>query len=120
SGYNRRARKPLAQTAERMNMTTPTPHALSPREYWRFQFVFWGAYCLLNVAFGWNWGYSSWMTQLVFVVLSGLFIGTTHVYRRLYLRHGRDKSIGTIALHFLWLLPLSGLLIVVATSALSY
>ncbi|MDY6982791.1 MAG: histidine kinase, partial [Pseudomonadota bacterium] len=101
-------------------MTTPTPNAVSTREYWRFQFIFWGAYCLLNIAFGWNWGYSSWLTQVVFVVLSGLFIATTHGYRHLYLRHGRDKGAGTLALHFLWLLPLSALLIVMTTSALSY
>lgn len=103
-----------------MTMTTPASNAISTREYWRFQFAFWGTYCLLNIFFGWNWGYSSWVTQALFVLLSGLFIGTTHVYRHLYLRHGRDKSVGTIALHFLWLLPLSALLIVMTTSALSY
>jgi sensor histidine kinase YesM len=101
-------------------MTTPTVNHAATREYWRFQLIFWGAYCLLNILFGWNWGYSSWPTILLFVLLSALFIATTHGYCHLYLRYGRDKSAGTIALHFLWLLPLSALLIVMTTSAVSY
>lgn len=100
-------------------MTSRVRHPLT-REYWKLQLIFWGAYWALNLIFASSWGYTSWLTNLLFVLLSLLLMSITHAYRWIYVRHALDRSIGSIGLHLLWMLPLSALLIQTVVSSLAY
>lgn len=97
---------------------TPSDHNASL--YWRFQLVFWGAYWLLNLMYARAFGFSSLFYDGLFVVLSLVLLGVTHLYRSLYLRHGQQRPIALVCLHLLWLLPLSAVLIQLLVGLVAY
>jgi hypothetical protein len=97
-----------------------TTIAAPSRKYWRFQFIFWGAYWALNLIFARAWGYDFWLYDVLFVLISGVLLAVTHGYRQLYVRYGQYKPITTVCLHLVWLLPLSAVLAQLLVAVLTY
>jgi hypothetical protein len=80
------------------------------REYWRFQFIFWAAYWVLNLVFARAWGYEFWLYDVLFGLISVVLFAVTHGFRYLYLRYGQREPVRVVCLHLIWLLPLSAAL----------
>ncbi len=79
--------------------------------YWRFQFVYWAGYTLLNLVYARAWGTGGQLYAGIFLLLSLMLFGVTHALRGLYRRHGRQRSSAAVGLHLVWLLPLIGTLV---------
>jgi two-component sensor histidine kinase len=88
--------------------------------YWRFQLGFWGGYWLLNLVYARVWGFSAPFYDALFVLLSLLLFAATHGFRWLYVQHGQQKSVASVCLHLVWLLPVSATLLQLLYGALIY
>jgi LytS/YehU family sensor histidine kinase len=88
--------------------------------YLRAQIIFWGSYCLLNIAFIGLWGIFSIFFLAIFLVLSILLGLASHGLRYLAKNYASDLSFGRIFLHLLWLLPVIALVTQALLHALIY
>jgi LytS/YehU family sensor histidine kinase len=89
-------------------------HIKASRNYLLVQLFFWGGYCLLNVLLmGLSIGFSG-LLVLSFTVLSLLLVLSSHGLRWLYKRHGHTLSLGKVALHLVWLVPVLAMSVQVA------
>jgi LytS/YehU family sensor histidine kinase len=99
----------MASVTARQDAMMVAGTAGTSRRYWVFQIGFWGGYWLLNLIFATAYGYSALLINLTFALLSILMLGLTHLYSRVYRKWFPEKSIASISLHLLWLLPLSAM-----------
>lgn len=79
------------------------------RQYWLAQTFFWGSYLLLNILFIVLWNQASVFATGIMVGLSLLLGLASHGLRAIYHHHGHSHSFAFIAIHLLWLLPVTAL-----------
>lgn len=95
-----------------INFVAP-PQTKSRRQaqnsYLLAQGLFWGGYCLLNLLLISLSNLFSLVTLAAFVMLSLLLALSSHGLRWLYQRYAVHLSLGLIALHLVWLLPVISL-----------
>lgn len=99
----------------------PEPEALAPSArsslsvaYLIGQGVFWGSYFLLNWVFLAATGQLKPSLVWIFLGLSVLLMGISHVLRTLYRRFAQTWSLPRLALHLAWLVPTSAALVQLA------
>lgn len=73
------------------------------------QFIFWSFYLLINLLFVGVWGYYNHTSLFIFLLLSLLLAAASHGLRRLYHRYAHNLSTLHLALHLIWLLPITAL-----------
>ena len=91
-------------------MSNASPVSTS-KFYWLFQFSIWGIYEVLNLVYARAWGYSSIVIDALLLLNTALMLLCTHIFHLLYRHRWYRSSVRTIALHLLWLLPLSAMLL---------